>query len=145
MKRAIFPGSFDPFTIGHYDIVQRSLGLFDEVVIGIGTNAAKSPLFPLEERLEAIRRVFADEPRVKVQTYDCLTVDFARDVDAHYILRGIRCVADFEYERNMAEANREMSGLETVLLYTSPQYAHISSSLVRDLSKYGKDISPYLP
>lgn len=145
MKRAIFPGSFDPFTIGHYDIVQRSLGLFDEVVIGIGTNAAKSPLFPVEERLEAIRRVFADEPRVKVQTYDCLTVDFARDVDAHYILRGIRCVADFEYERNMAEANREMSGLETVLLYTSPQYAHISSSLVRDLSKYGKDISPYLP
>lgn len=145
MKRAIFPGSFDPFTVGHHDIVLRSLTLFDEVVIGIGSNAAKKPLFPVEERLEAIQKVFRNEPRVKVQVYDCLTVDFARQVEADYILRGIRCVADFEYERNMAEANRELSGLETVLLYTSPQYAHISSSLVRDLYTYQKDITAYLP
>lgn len=145
MKRAIFPGSFDPFTIGHYDIVMRSLDIFDEVVIGIGINSVKKSLFPEEQRLEAISKVFRNEPRVRVQTYNSLTVDFAREVDAHFILRGVRCVADFEYERNMAEANRELSGIETVLLYTSPQYAHISSTLVRDLYNYGKDISGYLP
>jgi len=145
MKRAIFPGSFAPFTIGHYDIVMRSLDIFDEVVIGIGVNSVKKSLFPEEQRLESIRKVFLGESRVRVQTYNSLTVDFAREVDAHFILRGVRCVADFEYERNMAEANRELSGIETVLLYTSPQYAHISSTLVRDLYNYGKDISCYLP
>lgn len=144
MRRAIFPGSFDPFTVGHYDIVKRSLSLFDEVVIGIGTNAMKKPLFPVEQRLEAIQHAFRNEKRVRVMTYNCLTVDFAREVEAQYILRGIRCVADFEYERNMAEANKELAGLETILLYTSPEFAHISSTLVRDLHTYGKDISTYL-
>lgn len=145
MRRAIFPGSFDPFTIGHKDIVMRALDLFDEIVIGVGRNADKKPLMPVEERVEAIRKAFEGDSRVRVMTYPGLTVDFAREVDAHFILRGIRCVQDFEYERNMAEANKELSGLETVLLYTSPQYAHISSSLVRDLYRYQKDISQYIP
>ena len=145
MKRAIFPGSFDPFTIGHYDIVNRGLKLFDEIVIGIGRNSTKEETFPIREREEAIRKIFKDEPRVTVQIYDCLTVDFAREVDAQFILRGVRCVQDFEYERNMAEANKDLGGIETILLYTRPEYAHISSTLVRDLYAYNKDVSAYVP
>jgi pantetheine-phosphate adenylyltransferase len=145
MKRAIFPGSFDPFTIGHYDIVNRGLKLFDEIVIGIGRNSTKKETFPIREREEAIRKIFKDEPRVTVQIYDCLTVDFAREVDAQFILRGVRCVQDFEYERNMAEANKDLGGIETILLYTRPEYAHISSTLVRDLYAYNKDVSAYVP
>lgn len=145
MKRAIFPGSFDPFTIGHYDIVKRGLSLFDEIVIGIGRNSVKKDTFPIRERLAAIEKIFADEPRIKVQIYDCLTIDFAKEVSAQFILRGIRCVEDFEYERNMAEANKQLGGIETILLYTRPEYAHISSTLVRDLYSYNKDISGFLP
>ncbi|MBR1877768.1 MAG: pantetheine-phosphate adenylyltransferase [Paludibacteraceae bacterium] len=145
MKKAIFPGSFDPFTIGHYDIVKRGLQLFDEIIIGIGRNSTKKETFPIREREEAIRKIFADEPRVKVVIYDCLTVDFAQANDARFILRGIRCVEDFEYERNMAEANKQLTGIETIILYTRPEYAHISSTLVRDLYSYGKDVSAYVP
>lgn len=144
MRIAIFPGSFDPFTIGHADIVRRALSIFDHIVIGIGTNSLKQSVFPEETRLNAIRRAFADEPRVSVEIYNGLTVDFARDKQAQYILRGIRCVADFEYERNMAEANKQLAGLETVILYTRPEYAHISSTLVRDLYQHGQDITPYV-
>lgn len=145
MKTAIFPGSFDPFTIGHYDIVRRALGMFDKIVIGIGQNSTKNSLFSIDERKAAIEKAFRNEPRVEVMTYNTLTIDFAKAVGAQFILRGVRCVADFEYERNMAEANKELGGVETVLLYTAPQYAHISSTLVRDLYSYGKDISMYLP
>ena len=145
MKKAIFPGSFDPFTIGHYDIVNRGLKLFDEIVISIGRNSTKKETFPIREREEAIRKIFKDEPRVSVQIYDCLTVDFAREVGAEFILRGVRCVQDFEYERNMAEANKELGGIETILLYTRPEYAHISSTLVRDLYSYNKDVSAHVP
>lgn len=145
MKKAIFPGSFDPFTIGHYDIVKRGLSLFDEIVIGIGRNSIKKDTFPIRERLAAIEKIFADEPRIKVQIYDCLTIDFAKEVSAQFILRGIRCVEDFEYERNMAEANKQLGGIETILLYTRPEYAHVSSTLVRDLYSYNKDITPFLP
>lgn len=145
MRRAIFPGSFDPFTIGHYDIVKRGLGLFDEIVIGIGRNSTKKETFPIREREEAIRKIFKDEPRISVRIYDCLTVDFAREVDAQFILRGVRCVQDFEYERNMAEANKSIGGIETILLYTRPEYAHISSTLVRDLYSYNKDVSAFVP
>ena len=145
MKKAIFPGSFDPFTIGHYDIVKRGLTLFDEIVISIGRNSTKKETFPIREREEAIRKIFKDEPRISVQIYDCLTVDFAREVGAQFILRGVRCVQDFEYERNMAEANKELGGIETILLYTRPEYAHISSTLVRDLYSYNKDVSAYVP
>ena len=145
MKRAVFPGSFDPFTIGHHDIVLRGLQLFDEIIIGIGHNISKRDAFPLEERLAAIQSAFKSEPRVKVMAYDGLTVDFAAEQQAQFILRGVRSVQDFEYERNIAEANKQLSGIETVLLYTRPEYAHISSTLLRDLHAHGKDISPYLP
>lgn len=145
MKTAIFPGSFDPFTIGHYDVVRRALQLFDKIIIGIGTNATKQPVFSVEERLKQIEETFRNDPRVEVQVYDSLTVDFAKQTGAQFILRGVRCIADFEYERNMAEANKEIGEIETILLYTSPEYAHISSTLVRDLYSYGKDISSFLP
>ena len=145
MKTAIFPGSFDPFTLGHYDIVNRGLTLFDRIVIGLGRNSTKKETFPIREREEAIRKIFKDEPRVEVRIYDCLTVDFAREVGAEFILRGVRCVADFEYERNMAEANKSLGGIETILLYTRPEYAHISSTLVRDLYSYNKDVRAFVP
>lgn len=145
MKRAIFPGSFDPFTIGHYDIVLRGLQLFDEIIIGIGHNINKREAFPLEERINAIQSAFKGEPRVQVMAYDGLTIEFATEQQAQFILRGVRSVQDFEYERNIAEANKQLSGIETVLLYTRPEYAHISSTLLRDLHAHGKDISPYLP
>ena len=145
MKRAIFPGSFDPFTIGHHDIVMRGLEIFDEIIIGIGRNYNKRETFPLEERLAAIQRIYDNEPRVRVEVYDGLTVDFALKHNAQFILRGVRSTLDFEYERNIAEANKQLSGIETVLLYTRPEYAHISSTLVRDLHSHGKDISQYLP
>lgn len=145
MKRAIFPGSFDPFTIGHYNIVMRGLLIFDEIIIGIGHNSQKQDAFPLQDRLQDIQRLFANEPRVTVETYDGLTIDFAAKHQATCILRGVRSVLDFEYERNIAEANKQLCGIETVLLYTKPEYAHISSSLVRELHSYHKDITPYLP
>ncbi len=145
MKRAIFPGSFDPFTIGHYSIVHRGLQLFDEIIIGIGVNQNKKTLFSPGQRQEMIRQAFADEPRVKVQVYNCLTVDFAQQVNAGYILRGLRTVADFEYERSIADANNKLSGIETVILFTEASYAFISSTTVRDLIAYGKSIQTLLP
>lgn len=141
MKRAIFPGSFDPFTIGHHDIVMRGLDIFDEIVIGIGKNSNKQETFPLQERLERIQQAYADEPRVKVEVYEGLTIDFVTKHHAKHILRGVRSVKDFEYERDIAEANKQLSGIETVILYTRPELAHISSSLVRELYAFGKDVS----
>ena len=145
MKRAIFPGSFDPYTIGHHDIVMRGLQVFDEIVIGIGHNYTKRVTFSIEERLAAIQCIYNNETRVRVEVYDGLTVDFATKHNAQFILRGVRSTLDFEYERNIAEANKQLSGIETVLLYTRPEYAHISSTLVRDLHAHGKDIAAYLP
>jgi pantetheine-phosphate adenylyltransferase len=145
MRRAIFPGSFDPFTRGHYDIVMRGLELFDEIIIGIGHNNTKRSSFPLEQRIKDIQQTFSNEPRVQVEAYEGLTIDFATAHKAQCILRGVRSVQDFEYERNIAEANKQLCGIETVLLYTRPEYAHISSSLVRELYSYNKDITSYLP
>lgn len=145
MKTAVFPGSFDPFTIGHYDIVMRGLELFDKVIVAIGHNYTKREVFPLAQREAQIRSYFAANPRVEVLVYDTLTVDMAESVGAQFILRGVRSVQDFEYERSIAEANRQLSGIETVLLYTRPELAHVSSTLVRDLHSHGKDISAYLP
>lgn len=145
MKKAIFPGTFDPFTIGHYSIVKRGLELFDEIVIGIGVNQSKKTLFDVEKRVDMIKQAFKDEPRVLVQTYDSLTIDFAESVGAKYILRGLRTVSDFEYEHTIANANRQLNGLETVLLFTETDYSFISSTVVRDLIKYGRDISKFLP
>ena len=143
IKRAIFPGTFDPFTIGHYSVVQRGLGLFDEIIVAIGTNISKKAMFPLAERIKIIEQAFAREPHVKIETYDCMTIDFAKQHNANYILRGIRSVSDFEYEHSIADANRKLTGIETVILFT--EYAYISSTVVRDLLRYGKDISAFLP
>ena len=142
---ALFPGSFDPFTLGHASIVKRALSLFDVIVIAVGVNETKHTHFSLEERLAAIRRVYAGEPRVRVESYDTLTVDFAAQVGATFIVRGLRSVRDFEYERDMAELNAREGGLETVFLLTEPRYACISSSAVRELLAFGKDVSHYLP
>lgn len=145
MKRAIFPGTFDPFTIGHYSIVQRGLSFFDEIVIGIGQNQSKKTLFSIEKRLEMIQQAFKDEPRIKVASYNSLTVDFALSVDANFVLRGLRSVGDFEYERSIADANRKLTGIETVILFTESEYSYISSTVTRDLISFGKDISTFLP
>jgi pantetheine-phosphate adenylyltransferase len=145
MRRAIFTGSFDPFTIGHASIVMRALPLFDEIIIGIGVNESKEYMFSTEERLETISSLYADEPRVKVEAYNDLTVDFAKRKNADFIVKGIRCVKDFEYERDQADINRSLTGIETVMLYTEPQLAAISSSMVRELAHFGKSIDEYLP
>lgn len=145
MKRAIFPGSFDPFTIGHDDIVQRGLKIFDEVIIGIGRNSQKHETFPIREREAAIQKIYQDNPRVKVKIYDGLTFEFAKANDAQFILRGVRGMADYEYERNLAEANLHLGGIETILLYTRPELAYISSSLVRELCQYNQDVSDLVP
>ena len=145
MKTAIFPGTFDPFTVGHSCIVERALPLFDRIVIGVGVNENKRSLYTPEQRVEAIRRIYAQEPRVKVVAYDDLTIDLARREEARFILRGLRSVKDFEYERDIAAMNQNLGGIETVLLFTDPQVAHISSSVVRELIAFGKDVSTYLP
>lgn len=145
MRRAIFPGTFDPFTIGHFSIVQRGLSFFDEIVIGIGINQAKKTLFSVEKRIDMIQQAFEHEPRVKVESYNSLTVDFALSVQADFVLRGLRSVSDFEYERTTADANRRLTGIETVILFTESKYSYISSTVVRDLITYGKDISIFLP
>ncbi len=145
MRRAIFPGTFDPFTIGHYSIVKRALTFMDEIIISIGVNENKKTYFPTEERLEMIRRLYKDDPRVKVEAYECLTVDFARQIDAGFIIRGIRTVSDFEYEETIADINRKLAGIETILLFTEPELTCISSTIVRELLTYGKDISCFVP
>lgn len=142
---ALFPGTFDPFTVGHESLVRRSLTLVDEMVIAIGVNDNKQSYFPLDKRLQMIRDLYQPEPRVRVESYNTLTVDFAREVGADFILRGIRTVADFEYEKTIAHMNRTLSGIETILLFTEPTHAHISSSLVRELMRYGRDVSSFIP
>lgn len=145
MKRALFPGSFDPFTLGHHSIVKRALAFMDEVIVGIGIHEGKHGFIPVEKRVEMIRRLYADEPRVKVEAYSVLTVDFAREQGAAFILRGIRSVKDFEYEESIADINRKLAGIETLFLFTEPELASVSSSVVRELLHYGKDVSMFLP
>lgn len=142
---ALFPGTFDPFTIGHQSLVERGLALVDEIVISIGINDKKRTHFSLERRLEAIRNLYKDNPRVRVMAYDQLTVDFAREVGAGFILRGIRTVNDFEYEKSIADVNRKLTGIETFILFTEPEHTHISSSIVRELLRYGRDVSQFIP
>ena len=143
---ALFAGSFDPFTKGHKNIVDRALAsLADEVVIGIGVNAQKQGWQPLEERIKAIRAIYAEQPRVKVEAYEGLTTDFARSIGATFLLRGVRSMKDFEFERDMAEVNHRLTGIETVLLFTDPSLACISSSIVRELSSYHQDVTEFLP
>jgi pantetheine-phosphate adenylyltransferase len=145
MRRAIFPGSFDPFTKGHQSVVERALSFMDEVVIAIGVNEGKRTMFSPEERIRMISDLYAGEPRVSVEAYTTLTVDFARQVGASFIVRGIRSVKDFEYEESIADINRRLAGVETILLFTEPELSSVSSSVVRELIGYGKDVSQFLP
>ncbi|MBR4388240.1 MAG: pantetheine-phosphate adenylyltransferase [Prevotella sp.] len=142
---AIFTGSFDPYTIGHDDILRRALPLFDTIVIGVGHNERKQYMHTVEERVETIRSLYANEPKVRVEAYSDLTVDFARRVGAHFIIKGVRNVKDFEYEREQAELNRRLGGVETLLLLADPSLACVSSSAVRELAHFGQDIQPFLP
>ena len=142
---AIYPGTFDPFTIGHQSIVERGLKLFDRIIIAVGINDSKRCYRPTQERVAHIAAVMSGEPRVEVVSYDGLTVDVARKYDAGFILRGVRTVADYEYERNLAYANRRISGIETVLLYTLPELQYVSSTMVRALDRCGYDISQFVP
>lgn len=142
---ALFPGSFDPFTRGHESIVRRALPLFDRFVIAIGVNADKRSFMTAEQRKALIQSIFKDTPQIEVITYTCMTVDVAREVGAQFIVRGVRLIQDFENEKHLAEINRDLTGIETILLYTLPEYSHVSSSIVRELFRYGQDIRPYLP
>ncbi len=144
-KTALFAGTFDPYTRGHHALVERALALFDTVVVAVGRNLEKKCMLSVEERVSAIERLYAGNGRVKVAVYDTLTMDFAQSVGATALLRGVRSVKDFEYERDIADINLRLGGIDTVLLVSEPEYAAISSSVVRELMKYGKDVSELLP
>jgi pantetheine-phosphate adenylyltransferase len=146
MKIALFPGSFDPITIAHVDILKRSMPLFDKIVVGIGLNSSKQSFLSADKREEIVRSVFQDAPQVEIQTYEGLTVDFCRKVKATYMVRGIRSVADFEYERAIAQINQTMMPeVETIFILSKPEYSAISSTIVRDILRNGGDVSPFLP
>lgn len=142
---AVFPGSFNPFTIGHDSIVRRGLTIFDSIVVALGYNEHKEGCESVMDNADAIRAIYADEPRVEVKVYTGLTVEFARQEGACCILRGVRGIADFEYEQTLAEVNRRLTGIETVLMYTLPELGCISSSMVRELEHNGVDIRAMLP
>ena len=145
MRRAIFPGSFDPLTLGHHDIIERGITLFDELIIAIGVNADKKYMFSLEERMRFIQDAFAGEPKIKVQTYEGLTVDFCNKVNADFILRGLRNPGDFEFEKAIAHTNRSLTEIETVFLLTASGRSYISSSIVRDVIRNGGDYTGLVP
>ncbi len=146
MKICLFPGTFDPVTLGHIDIINRAVPLFDKVVVGIGRNANKVPMFSEEMRLEWLKTIYANEPRVDAVVYEGLTVECCKRVGANFILRGIRYVNDFEYEKAIADMNRSIDGhIETIFLTCLPQYTSVASTLVRDVLKNGGDVSQFLP
>ncbi|MDB4297680.1 pantetheine-phosphate adenylyltransferase [Flavobacteriaceae bacterium] len=141
MKKAVFPGSFDPITLGHVDILKRAIPMFDKIVIAIGINDSKKYYFSLEQRISFLEAIFKDEPSVTIKTYSGLTYDFCKQENADFILRGLRNPADFEFEKAIAQTNRKLSGIDTVFLLTSTDTAFISSSIVRDVLKHGGDVS----
>ncbi|TYB74421.1 pantetheine-phosphate adenylyltransferase [Bizionia saleffrena] len=145
MKRALFPGSFDPITLGHYDIIKRAISLFDEVIVAIGINSDKKYMFSLEQRLEFIKEAFKDEPKVKIETYKGLTVHFCQEIDVKFILRGLRNPADFEFEKAIAHTNRDLAPIETVFLLTAASTSYISSSIVRDVIRHHGDYTKLVP
>ncbi len=145
-KIAVFPGSFDPFTIGHESIVRRAFSLFDTIIVAIGKNTEKDGLFPLSLRMEWIQEVFHGDKQVKVDSYHGLTVDYCKKVNAAYLLRGLRTAADFEYERAIAQINKTLSKeIETVFLLSNPEYSSVTSSIVKEIMKHGGDAKPFLP
>jgi len=142
----LFPGTFDPITFGHVDVIERSVSLFDKLVIGVGINSSKQPMFSVEQRTEWMREIFKDDPRIEITSYQGLTVDFCKEIGANYILRGIRYISDFEYEKAIADMNRMLvPQIETVFLTCSPQYSTISSTLVRDVIRNGGNVSLFVP
>ena len=145
MKKAVFPGSFDPITLGHVDIIRRALPLFDEIIIAIGVNAKKNYMFTVEQRMKFIGNAFFAEDKISVETYKGLTVDYCKQINADFILRGLRNPADFEFEKAIAQTNRKLSGIETVFLLTSAETSYISSSIVRDVMRNGGDASRLVP
>ena len=145
MKRAVFPGSFDPLTVGHQDIAERGATIFDEIIIGIGCNAEKSNMFSIEQRKQFIAQCFKDNPKIKVMDYQGLTIDFCKSVGANYLLRGVRNNGDFEFEKAIARTNRELSSIETVFLLTSIQTSYISSSIVREIILNQGDYKRFVP
>lgn len=145
MKRAVFPGSFDPITLGHVDIIKRAIPLFDEIIIAIGVNAKKKYMFSIEERKKFIENAFFGDDKISVKTYTGLTVDYCKKINADFILRGLRNPADFEFEKAIAQTNRKLSGIETVFLLTSADTSFISSSIVRDIMRNGGDASELIP
>ena len=145
MKRAIFPGSFDPITLGHYDIIERGVKLFDEVIVAIGVNASKKYMFSIEERMDFIKEAFKHEPKIKVVSYKGLTVDFCQKNDVEYILRGLRNPADFEFEKAIAHTNRDLAPIETVFLLTAASTSYIASSIVRDVIRNNGDYTKLVP
>lgn len=144
MKIAVFPGSFDPFTKGHEHIVYKSLAVFDQVVIAVGVNVSKNYTFQTANRLRHIQELFANEANVKVVEYNSLTTDLCEEMGANHIVRGVRDAKDFEYEKAIAQMNKNMSGVETVLFYTDPEFAAVSSTIIRELYKFNADITPYV-
>lgn len=145
MKTLLFPGSFDPFTLGHYSIVMRGLQLFDRLIIAVGINDQKQPYFSPEKRLEQIAACFPDQDKIEITQYSGLTGDFARQKNCQAILRGVRSVADYEYEKTLADFNEKVFGLETILLYSKPELTMVNSATVRELLRHGKDVSAYVP
>ncbi|GAA4236545.1 pantetheine-phosphate adenylyltransferase [Postechiella marina] len=145
MKRAIFPGSFDPLTLGHYDIIKRGVTLFDEIIVAIGVNGSKKYMFSLEERKAFIEAAFKDEPKVSVVTYKGLTVDFCAEINVKFILRGLRNPADFEFEKAIAHTNRDLAPIETVFLLTAASTSYIASSIVRDVIRNNGDYTKLVP
>lgn len=144
-KKAIFPGTFDPFTIGHASLVERSLKVVDEIVIAIGINDSKQSYFPIERRIISIKDLYKNNKHISVESYDGLTVDFAQNINADFILRGIRSINDFEYEKTIADINKKIADIETIVLFTEPEFTHISSTIVRELLRFGHDISAFIP
>ena len=145
MKKAVFPGSFDPITLGHVDLIYRGLEIFDEIIIAIGVNADKKQLFSLEDKIQQIKNTFINEQKIKVASYKGLTIDFCKSVNSKYILRGLRNSSDFNYEQSIAQTNSSLSSIESVFLISSPQLAHISSTIVRDIIKNEGDYKNLVP
>jgi pantetheine-phosphate adenylyltransferase len=145
MKKAVFPGSFDPITLGHVDLIYRGLEIFDEIIIAIGVNADKKQLFSLEDKIKQIKNTFINEPRIKVASYKGLTIDFCKSVNSKYILRGLRNSSDFNYEQSIAQTNSSLSLIESVFLISSPQLAYISSTIVRDIIRNEGDYKSLVP
>jgi pantetheine-phosphate adenylyltransferase len=146
MKIAVFPGSFDPITLGHVNLVKRAIPLFDQIIVAVGVNSQKSTLFPLEKRLEWLKGVFSDEPKIKIAYFEGLTVKFCAEQNAHYLIRGLRNASDFDYEKTISQLNTIIGEeLETIFLISLPEFSHISSTIVREIIKGKGNVTPFVP